>query len=796
MPTKRIALLIFLVTFSSLSPRLSACEADRLCSVHFNNVEPDFGTVPRRGRVRQISDRYAKESMGNGTPSGIELEVNPRDGSEWDANRARFIAKADALFRQGKWKAAQAAFLYVQRRFGSSGSVNDRLEIIQVLVGMRQKASPALMNALNEYALAVSAIPNESHPTDASIQAIERLANDKTIGFLQRHAMYQRACLAWDADRPEDAVLWFQRFLNVYRRGPRREEALIMLARAAVLSEDSSHVNVPICQTALDRLRREFPGSRFTRSAIGLRGRCLYLTRKFNKSLECYFAVGDMPSAEVVVREMQSNVPPDFSARLLAGYLRRLASAKNAYQYEQAVQSIDRVSKTFTPRDARLFSSMLTHDLTLPAPYFYFRLYHTHEYWKGLGQMARKADEILANHSAATLPALVRVRFAEIYYQQNWYPLALRWANMALDGSAASKPAWGEQPHESEIRGLYVRGATLHKMKRYGQALSDFESLASKHPDSPLIHGAREELALLYEATGDLSSALDQYFALGYQADIAYLLDARMRTDEIERYLRRCKGRFYTNAEDRWYSDRTTIPRTLGISDLITYSLGIRYLRAEKWDRAAYWLRQTPRNEYVNFSRGRYDWWNSKSPDPLTAARELGHLHRVSLTSATDNARATALFNYASYYYKHGNLLLYNPALWQHERESSFGTWNEKLGTKKDLQTIKAYMHEHEVYARTLTLCESIAARYPNSDVAPQALYRAAAAADRLSDFNFWWRYDDSHNHALEASKLMAKIVNRYPNSPLKKEAKKFAKIYKSEAAETKKWRAEAAKLQ
>src|SRR5206468_2503097 len=130
------------------------------------------------------------------------------------------------------------------------------------------------------------------------------------------------------------------------------------------------------------------------------------------------------------------------------------------------------------------------------------------------------------------------------------------------------------------------RGAVYHKQKRYTAALADFNTLLARFPKSPLQHGAREELALLHEAVGDLGGALEQYFALGYQTDVAFLLDARMTRDEMRRYMRLHRDMPY-RLQPHW-GEETPPARSIRYTrnDVIAYSLGIRCLRDERWDEA------------------------------------------------------------------------------------------------------------------------------------------------------------------------------------------------------------------
>jgi hypothetical protein len=216
------------------------------------------------------------------------------------------------------------------------------------------------------------------------------------------------------------------------------------------------------------------------------------------------------------------------------------------------------------------------------------------------------------------------------------------------------------------------------------------------------------------------------------------------------------------------------------LSQVVAYSLGLRYMRDEQWERAASWLRRVPRDAYLRFSLGRREWDEKPSPDPLTAIRELRFLQELANRASTASVRAAALYRYAGYYYSHGCLLLYNPILWRRERELSFQFWwNERQAAAGDTQALDRYMHGHEAYGHALRIYLDIARRYSRAPEAPKALYRAACSAYHLENLNDWWRSHESRfGHVHQASLLMAELARRYPHHPLAPEAAKFAGVF------------------
>jgi hypothetical protein len=318
-------------------------------------------------------------------------------------------------------------------------------------------------------------------------------------------------------------------------------------------------------------------------------------------------------------------------------------------------------------------------------------------------------------------------------------------------------------------------------------ALADFNAFLRDCPDSPLLHNAREELAILDELAENLGGALDQYFALEFQPDIAYLLDAKMSIPQIEAYYQATPD----NAPVLSYElpsaeENNAKPKTLHYSrrDLLAYTLGIRYLREEKWDQAEMWLKRAPALATAfNKQQDDFGFNESSAVSVLTAAHELRDAQQAVAKAGTDTARAEALYRYASYYYSHGTLLLYNGALWHGDRAFNFTIyWSEHQPTPADASVARRYHYAHEVYRHAYDLCLQVAQRYPNTPAAPKALYRAACASRRLASFNGWWREDNKQeNHWTEATRLMQELARRYPNDPLAHNARKYADVFAQE---------------
>ena len=703
-----------------------------------------------------------------------ELSAEKDDlGSEgWNQQRAKLLNEVGALLKQGDWKQAQSRYEQMSVGFGWTGELRDRAEICARLAAQPTPPGAAFLKALTAYFAGLDQLEGEALAEAGT--TFDTVAADPGAGFLKEYALYQQASVAYAWLDFSHALTLYQQFLAVAPQSPKREAALLMLARCALLPQTADGPKAEIGKQALAQLRKEFPHTRYAAAIQGLQGRVYLLSGNYPEALRCYFAAGDMESVQRVAAHLPEAESKALQARILEGHLRRLMTVRIFDRYEQSIGEIRvRLAQLSKSENSR-FSQDLLAEPELAASYLYYRLYHCDnkpEDWKHLGQFA---DSLIAHNPSAHLSPSVLVRLAEVSYQRKEYDRALEWAARAL----AAAPKYD--------RALFVHGAIQHKRHSYAAALSDFNALMQNCPGSPLTHGAREELAILDELTGEMGGALDQYIALQYQPDIAYLLDAKMTISQVEAYYRATPETAQISPARFWRSGETS--RTYyPTRDLLAYTLGMRYLREEQWDQAETWFKRVNADKRAEFDKGRNveDYSHDKITvvDALTVARQLRDLKQAIEKAGSDNARAEALYAYASYYYTHGTLLLYNGALWQGGRAFNFGMfWSEHQPTPADKEVAKQHAYSHEVYNRCYDLCLQVAERYPQSPAAPKALYRAACASRRLANFNGWWRDDNKqHNHWEDAARLMRDLARRYPRDPLVHDAKKYADVFAQE---------------
>lgn len=751
-----------------------ACFGDNFSSIHFHSGKPDFGIAPRRGVLRWVeSDVRPQRAEINGSGSAGYTELREPEYGEDEArvaNRKHWTRQAFASARNAHWKRARQIVRYVGKRFGWTGELRDWDLVLGRLMSLPPDQQAALKPAMKLYLDGIE--QGISDKTGVSEETFAKLAALPNAGFLREHAEYQRASTVWMF---ADARKRYQDFLTAFPHSPKREDALIMVARSAILPTLAKDRSATEGNAAMAQLKREFPHSRFLRELPGLRARLLYVANDYAEAADAYLKIGNLDSVRIVIKEMESPDQDRFNAKLTAAHLRKLTRVSTFEAWAWSLTELRRLRDNATVRQARILASLLRADPELAADYLYYRLNHALDHKSDVKQLAEFAAEIVRAHPNAKFSPVVLTRLAEVEYRNGKYGRALDWANRSLSAKTTD-------------RALYVRGASQHKQKKRAAAIRNFERLTREFPGSPLAHPANENLALLHEEMGQYDRALDCYFTLnrtahrdpdrdqyetvyseGYLEDIAYMVDVRMTTAQLAEYIRR-----HPRHERR---------------DLLHYSLGIRYLRDENWNAAEREFRGLPFKVYAKFSAGRKDEnnYNDKpSPEPLSVVRDLRNLQRKSAAARTGNARAQALYNYASYYSTHGTLLLYNAALWRGSRAFLFDFyWNDRAVSKQDELAVRRYMYQHEAFARSRAICKQIVRQHPNAPILPYVLFREAAATRRLSHFNQWWNTEtDRAKFWQDAVRTMRRIARNYPKHPVAVHARKYAVVFENEQKE------------
>ncbi|MBX7131349.1 MAG: tetratricopeptide repeat protein [Fimbriimonadaceae bacterium] len=716
-----------------------ACGGDYYASVHFNTGQPDFGAPPRPLTITawgQEDDRPVGyepvQGWGewDGEEDAYEKELAKLTAFLKDAQSAIAagdFAKAASTYRAYQ-KAAAGKYPYeVPENAPPLAGIVDRIEVCA-----QAKALPAAK--VRKYLdLRAAYDAGKTDPTKAA----EQMVADKSMGFLRAHAKYLIGAVEFDKKRLPDAAKIFADGLATYPASPRADSFRVMAVRCLLgtpLNDEGWLTATPPTSQAIAKAR----------SLMGpvLQGKT---TSRFTFDLTGWSA--------------RANLLEGKSSAAVVAFLRQWGAAKNDEQKERVIASLMYTFKKLTPDQARATGDALRANPDVLPVYLEYRLFYSDANESELAGLAETAEEMLAKNPSVPVAGKAYARLAEICYFGGNFTSAIKWADASLAKGG------------NDVA-LYVRGSSRSKTGDKDAAMKDYQQLLASFPKSYLVNGTRENVALLHEAKGEFGLALDQYKALGYDSDVAYLLDARMSIPQIEAYVK-------AHPKD----------------ELATYALGLRYLRIDDFAKATATLRTLSsdqrlrlgqygaktRDQYAGFGGAGMDILR----DPLDTIEQLKAL-KEKADASEGEARAEALYALASAYYTQRNLLLYNPSLWEGSRNVMFGwSWNTSIATGPDTRAVEEHHYEHECLYRARLLCLQIVKEFPKSPLAPKALYRAATASHRLSNFNDWWRkHEKEVDLGLEAITLMKRVSTEFPTDPLAPTAKKYAAVFEEERAD------------
>ncbi len=332
------------------------------------------------------------------------------------------------------------------------------------------------------------------------------------------------------------------------------------------------------------------------------------------------------------------------------------------------------------------------------------------------------------------------------------------------DNSAAV--SFSQRALQSRISGgeraeaLWTLGVAEQRLRHLDSARQSFTTLLRDYPKTRLTEGARRELAMIAEDAGDIDGALEHYIALDYQIDEAYFVDILMTPEQLAGFIQR-------HPDSPKHNE-------------FTYALGVRYLRANRWDEARRTLAQvrttTGTNGYNMYcstcncrensptncedpKTGDYDGNDNPVITPrlvmrdVQTANDLEALERAVAQASGDEAKAEALYQLASYQYEASSLLFYNPL-------ASPGYWNlgelaaqGRYRVVNESQILWRATQEHDRLARALNIYLEVVSQFPRTGAARDSLYTAAVCHERLSNYNPYWR--EVYQNGLHAGQRM-----------------------------------------
>lgn len=596
---------------------------------------------------------------------------------------------------------------------------------------------------------------------EPALKPIESDAN------LRDNVAYVKAAELYRQSEFEDAAAAFNALARRYPRSERREAALFM---AAVATMKTSVTYIPAsgnsdydedssgklftdqawhdAWAAFRKMTTEYPRGRYFNDA---RGWLAYLSLRRNDRAEA-----------------------------LAQYYRLLSDKHDENARIEAAFSLNLVRSSASDDEMSRVEKELANEPEAALAYAYHNIYN---YSIDPGDSYPPYEET-KNSSGEYDYEMSRIRNEEI--EKEWQKdrastsrkelartlefskrLIARYPNLAVGGAFALRAAqaseelddnraavnFSQRALQSRIGGdqraeaLWTLGVAEHRLKHLDNARKSFTTLLREYPKGRLTEGARRILAMIAEDAGDIDSALEQYIALDYDIDVAYFVDILMTPEQLAGFIQR-------HPESPKHND-------------FTYALGVRYLRANRWDEARTTFAQVRTttgargyNMYCSTCNcqgdvttncddpktGDYDEDNNPVITPrlvmrdVQTANDLAALKRAVDQASGDEAKAEALYQYASYQYEASSLLFYNPL-------ASPGYWNlgqlageGRYRVLNESQILWNSTQEHDRLARALNIYLDVAARFPSTRAARDSLYTAAVCHERLSNYNPYWR--------------------------------------------------------
>jgi TolA-binding protein len=586
---------------------------------------------------------------------------------------------------------------------------------------------------------------------------------------LKDNVAYLRAAGAYEREQFAEAAEAFDAIARRYPQSEKRQASIFMSAVASMkasaaftpTSGDEAHLHEydqsKIHDVVIDkgwhqalsgfnRLIAEYPGGRFLNDA---RGWVAYLKLRAK----------DRAGALVEYYRLLSD-KNDYGARLEA------VSSLERVRHHATEDEMARVEKQLArePEVALVYAyhTIYNYSMFLDSPYPIYeevkdssgkvdyeatrRLQEEHdEQWdKDEPAIQRQTRlrilafsmRLMESYPNLPISAGFALRAAQASLELDKYENAAQFARRALQSRVND---------DLRMQALWTLGFAEHRLRHLDGARKNFNTLLRDYPKSHLTESVRSTLAMISEDEGDLDGALEQYIALEYRPDVAYFVDTLMTIEQLAGFIER-------------HPDSPKINE-------FTYALGLRYLRANRWDDA----RQTFARVRTVASK-RFGYYGNdcldagpcidpKEPEfdaaeenaiittqlvmhDVQTANVLEAMEQAVNQAQGDEAKAEALYQLASYQYEQTTLLFYNPVAWRSYRYfdlSELASGNH-YRAKNESQTLFAYMQEHDTPARALKIYLEVVNKFPKTRAARDALYTAAVCHERLANYNPYWR--------------------------------------------------------
>lgn len=712
---------------------------------------------------RDYDDLYRLPPLPNKPKTAAErAQETPPQPYNPATDEAEFAWRRAAEAEQnGDWEGLRQAlreYLRVGNHQPNRNSATDRLDALQSKgsdKGVRAYlASRATFDVLAGASDFYTVAPRTSTPARELIASTrEQLAAvPREPGLRDNIAYLSAALLLWE-NKPAEAAQAFNDLVTRYPHSEKHEAALFMAAVAEMKSscsytgrsgEDNHNFagkpiaseNIPqpctdtawhAAQTAFQRYLAAFPNGAYRHEATGWRAYLHLRGSEHAKALIAYYRMlADERDKDEAIRSLN--------------YLRHHATEEELQRVETEIIDEPAVALAYAYHNLYNLALNPVCDNALVSTY----TTDWQQEWEAREQAQREqakttrrrtvafATRVLQRQPQARLSSAFALRAAqanlELGENQAARTLSTRALQLGLTGYERQQALW-------------VKGAAEQRLNDYQAARITLNRLIAEDNGGEMADGARRLLAMAAEDAGDFDEALNQYFALGYDSDVAYFIDVLLTPEQVAGYLEHQPQHAQRNQ--------------------LLYALGIRYLRASRWAEAREALAQVktaPCKNSASYFYHNPPYFKPNPKDDQTPEQqgicadwvlrdrqtidELERLESKAAIAQGEEAQAEALYQLASYQFEGGTMLFYNPAAWQHQRvdllrwlsgASTFRAPNEAQNLFEAAQT-------HDARARALQIYLDIARRFPATRAARDALFTAAVCHDRLSEMNGYWR--------------------------------------------------------
>jgi outer membrane protein assembly factor BamD (BamD/ComL family) len=669
-------------------------------------------------------------------------------------------------------------------------SATDRLDALQALDrGTNAGAVQAYLDARR--------LHDGENPDAAEVdRALEPAQSDRN---LRDNILYLKAAEQYRLDNFDEAAAGFKALAARYSRSEKREAALFMAAVATMktsvsyipASGNSDYESAATTSTtdstdeawgaafaAFHKVTIEYPHGKYSNDARGWQA-YLWLRRHDRASAlaQYYRLLADTndeqarTSSAYSLNLVRSSATDDEMSRV-EKELEREPQAALAYAYHNIYNySIDPGAVSAPFEEVKDSSGKENYEATRERNDELEKQWQINRANTGRKELMRTLEfsrRLMSSYPNLSVGGAFALRAAQASEELNDNESAITFAQRALHSPLRDN---------ERSQALWTLAVAQHRQHHLDEARRNLQTLLRDYPKTNLTEGARRNLAMIAEDAGDIDGALLQYIALDYDIDVAYFVDVLMTPEQLAAFIKKHPDSPKQNE--------------------FTYALGVRYLRRNRWEDARQTFARVKTDRAVS-----YDYYCSMCDckegvtancvDPKAAefsvlaengrkpvsprlvmrdmqtANDLEALERAAEQAAGDEAKAEALYQYASYQYQASSFLFYNPLaspgyinLGQFAGEGNYRVTGES-------QILFEATQEHDRLARALTIYLEVVKRFPRTRAARDALYTAAVCHERLSDYNPYWR-EIYHNglHAGERMVTYAEVKAAYPSYQL-----------------------------